>query len=336
MARVYVGTYNKYNRGSIAGAWIDLEKCATYADFLAECRKVHKDEGDPEFMIQDTEDFPDGLSCMEWLGESDFNDIKAAMAEEKAGEGTPEASPFSIVDYSERAIAVIGDTKPLAAKFKALGGRFNPRLNCGPGWIFSKKQRDAVVAILGGPQKGTEAPQKKGEGVDYTAVIDEYLATIKDEGDRKYYKRNICAAIKFPEGYYIINKPTIENRFCFHDEGPDYEIYKHLNADEKAMKEYFLNHNLRKYDDDEVRRCIDPAVPAFVYALNYRGRAEVCFGERGHYYGAENARDLTPEEREKVHGAMKYTRENFERRLQTYLKKYGVSKIHTWSYWADA
>lgn len=29
-------------------------------------------------------------------------------------------------------------------------------------------------------------------------------------------------------------------------------------------------------------------------------------------------------------------RKAFRKRLDTYLKRYGVSKLHTWSYWADA
>ena len=73
-AKVYVGTYAKYNSGSIAGAWISLAECENYGQFLSKCKDVHKDERDPEFMIQDTEDFPDGLSCMEWISEQDFND----------------------------------------------------------------------------------------------------------------------------------------------------------------------------------------------------------------------------------------------------------------------
>ena len=32
---------------------------------------------------------------------------------------------------------------------------------------------------------------------------------------------------------------------------------------------------------------------------------------------------------------LKDERANFEKRLQIYLKRYGVSKLHTWTYWAD-
>ena len=54
MAKVYVGTYKKYNEGNLSGQWIDLDKINTYGDFLAKCAEIHKDEKDPEFMIQDT------------------------------------------------------------------------------------------------------------------------------------------------------------------------------------------------------------------------------------------------------------------------------------------
>jgi len=62
--RIYVGTYGKYNSGSIAGAWLDLEG-HDKESFYAACRDLHKDETDPEFMFQDFEGFP-----REFYGES--------------------------------------------------------------------------------------------------------------------------------------------------------------------------------------------------------------------------------------------------------------------------
>ena len=57
--QVYVGTYAKYNSGSIAGKWIDLEPFAgDKQGFLTACKALHKDEHDPEFMFQDCEGFP--------------------------------------------------------------------------------------------------------------------------------------------------------------------------------------------------------------------------------------------------------------------------------------
>ena len=61
--RLYVGTFGKYARGSIAGAWIDLEDYADREDFLAACRVMHADESDPELMFQDVEGIPSPWYC---------------------------------------------------------------------------------------------------------------------------------------------------------------------------------------------------------------------------------------------------------------------------------
>lgn len=59
--RIYVGTYAKYNAGSIKGAWLNLEDYASKEAFLEACADLHKDEADPEFMFQDFEGFPRSL-----------------------------------------------------------------------------------------------------------------------------------------------------------------------------------------------------------------------------------------------------------------------------------
>lgn len=51
---------------------------------------------------------------------------------------------LEIIDYSEKAFAVIGDTKPVKDQLKELGGRWNSHLKCGAGWIFSKRHLGAV------------------------------------------------------------------------------------------------------------------------------------------------------------------------------------------------
>jgi antirestriction protein len=54
--KIYVGTYNKYNNGNIAGAWLTLSDYDDAQDFLAACYKLHNDESDPELMFQDFDD----------------------------------------------------------------------------------------------------------------------------------------------------------------------------------------------------------------------------------------------------------------------------------------
>lgn len=50
------------------------------------------------------------------------------------------AGDLQLVDYSEKAVAIIGNTREYVEKLKELGGRFNGKLKCGAGWIFSKKR----------------------------------------------------------------------------------------------------------------------------------------------------------------------------------------------------
>jgi antirestriction protein len=57
-ARIYCGTYAKYNSGSIAGAWLDLADYAGRDELLVACFDLHADEADPELMFQDCESFP--------------------------------------------------------------------------------------------------------------------------------------------------------------------------------------------------------------------------------------------------------------------------------------
>lgn len=72
--------------------------------------------------------------------------------ESKAAEPVAVPEGLEIVDYSEKAIAVFGDTKSIKDELKALGGKFNHALkNNGEkraGWIFPKKQADKVRALL--------------------------------------------------------------------------------------------------------------------------------------------------------------------------------------------
>lgn len=76
------------------------------------------------------------------------------------------AERLETVDYSEKAIAVFGDTKAIKEQLKELGGRFNQALNYNgekrAGWIFSKKQADKVRKLLA-PAK---SEKELGENID--------------------------------------------------------------------------------------------------------------------------------------------------------------------------
>lgn len=59
----------------------------------------------------------------------------------------------TLVEYSDKAVAVFGDTKSIKDELKAMGGRFNSRLTHDgqrvAGWVFSKSQQRRLATYFG-------------------------------------------------------------------------------------------------------------------------------------------------------------------------------------------
>ena len=349
MAKCYVGTYGKYNAGSIDGAWLDLDAYETYADFVKACKNLHKNENDPEFMIQDWEGLPDGFPAQEWISEDEFNEIKLSEAREQTAD-------LRIIDYSDKCIAVVGETRAIKDKLAKMGGRFNSRLTCGAGWVFPKTKLDLVQGFIKGNQilLGVEPKQEKDE-----ALWEEFKKRIiKVEGeDQKWIDYHIKGAsnLMMTECGVILvfPKPSIKVEFCWSDEGAPYEEYKQLMADKDALRRYFWDRNIEDYDHNieavtkRVDRYGEPLVPV-IYETNYcsSGLTGWAVGVRlmREYDVRENELDartrdcihrLSENDCKKALAIMKQEREKFAKRLNAYLKRYGLSKLHTWTYWAD-
>lgn len=249
----------------------------------------------------------------------------------------------SIIDYSEKAIAVTGDTRKIATELRAMGGRFNSRLSCGPGWIFSKRKEAELRTFLAGSATESSAGAAKGGSGKVNPVweaarktLEEYVSGLESESDRKYYGEYYQAALKVPEGYILFRKPKIEAEFCFSDEGPEHDFYKELKAEEDSMKNYFIGENL-----DQIR-LPEEYDRLFLRPTEYLGHVEAVTTERSEdswyfpFRKEDGYREATPEEMKAYTEILKEQRELFRKRIDTYLKRYGTKKLHTWSYWADA
>jgi len=67
--KIYVGTYHKYNSGSLNGEWLNLDDYSDSDEFYEACKELHSDEEDPEYMFQDWENIPTAF-----IGESHISD----------------------------------------------------------------------------------------------------------------------------------------------------------------------------------------------------------------------------------------------------------------------
>jgi len=311
--RVYVGTYGKYNRGSLAGGWLSLKECKDYQDFLRKCGRLHRGEHDPEFMIQDCEDFPDGLNCGEWLSEQDFKDVIAACEEEERQE--------SVADRLRVA---------LRERLKADG--------------------KAVPAD------------------DEQTLLEEYMKEYEkvwpdDKSMLDYCRKEFSGAVRLQNGGILyFEKPSIKTEFCFGystcGQGAEYDEAN--NAARSARTEgYFLHANLDEMDERiralELNCCYPEGewngtydnLTWYIQRKSYCSQKEELnlFEFRAwREYDVENEpwrytpgsyEKMSDADRMTILGGMKREREKFEKRLRAYLKRYGTTKLRTWTYWLD-
>lgn len=370
--RIYVGTWAKYNAGSLSGEWLALRDYDNYSELCEVMRAIHEDEIDPEPMIQDCEDFPEGFSVVSGsLSEEEYNDILKACKEEEeeeesrgaeeeetpsteSTESTEEETPgaVTVCKYSEKAIAVIGDTRPFADVLRANGGRFNARLSCGPGWIFQATKKDIIVEALkaaGATVRESDTVPARNSGNSSTRrnsstgrngggypdttmggqkVVSEYA---EKRSDPEYYKSRFSTGIRFPEGVYLFEKPRIENDFCFRDEGPEYDYYKELCNNKKLLEEHFIAHNM-----EQVR---EPKEGETMYIIkdswSTDGRVYIRWANYPYSADDQIVREATEREEQEYRLQLRAVRAEFGKRIDRYLKRFGTSKLHIWSYWAD-
>ena len=141
--------------------------------------------------------------------------------------------------------------------------------------------------------------------------------------------------------------------FWFHDEGPNYEYYKQVTKDDKSKIDYFIRENLHEYDTlikeitERKDKYGEPLVPVF-YEHEWCSKGLLGWANEMHMFKEWRVREdeTDPRTRNQIHRMseadlqkalviLKNQRANFEKRLQSYLKRYGTSKIHFGTYWAD-
>lgn len=380
--RIYVGTWAKYNAGSLSGEWLALRDYDSYSELCEVMRAIHEDESDPEPMIQDCEDFPEGFSVVSGsLSEEEYNDILKACKEEeeeeeestRTEEGSTEdtegtestestesseeetQTAVTVCKYSEKAIVVIGNTRPFADVLRANSGRFNARLSCGAGWIFQATKKDIIVEALkaagaavsesdtvparnssnssNSSTKRNGGTGRNSGGYPDTAIGGQKVVIEYGEkrGDLEYYKSRFSTGIRFPEGVYLFQKPRIENDFCFRDEGPEYDYYKELCNDKKLLEEHFIAHNM-----EQVR---EPKEGETMYIIkdSWSTDGQVYIRWANYPYSADGqiVREATEREQQEYRLQLRAVRAEFGKRVDKYLKRFGTSKLHIWSYWAD-
>lgn len=285
---------------------------------------------------------------------------------------------LNIIDYSAKCFVITGDTKQVKDDLKKLGGKFNARLSCGPGWVFSVSQRAKVDNYLNGGGVSVSVQETTAaEKYNDKEFLNDYLNEMRKawDGDDmiKYFKNTFSSAVRLSNGGLLVfEKPTIDKNFCFGygmQCGTEYDDANKMASHAATSEKYFLDQNLKEFDNKIKnletmknswgsscvlllhRKCYySQKAPLNVFnyflsscGLNYYEKCNNSdmagttkyfenFDGIGYYYDLAEA---TAEDRANILAALKHERQKFEKRLNAYLKKYGLSKVRAWSYWAD-
>lgn len=182
--------------------------------------------------------------------------------------------------------------------------------------------------------------------------------TAYEKGRQKgidYYMKKKEEAIPLDGKFYTIDRPEIRTSFCF---GSGYCGVSTLEEDEaassmahyaKTNQDYFIKENMEGIEGI-IKRLKEDAY-WYVGSNHLRedypfieissSKAEPWYDEKGRLHNPNNydfifwKRLLTDEERKEILEAYQRVKTSFEKRLKTYLKRYGMSKIRTWTYISD-
>ena len=156
---------------------------------------------------------------------------------------------------------------------------------------------------------------------------------------------------------WVMDKPSIRTDFWFGEHTYDYdEVCERCDKASESEK-YFVDENLRNCTAYEMLEALegrdrwgyDAHYTAFVVQEKYWSQDGACrlgyvnvlrlgTDPDEHFRtskGVQDYRELTDDEVEHLKDFLRGEVEKFQKRLNTYLKRYGLSKCHYGVYWAD-
>lgn len=176
-----------------------------------------------------------------------------------------------------------------------------------------------------------------------------------DEKMIKYLLGDADVFVPLADGTIIeFSKPRIDKDFWvgYSDcgQGITYdEANSTIDAIHNNFAEYFKSENMRGIDQfiEEAIAAKDNIAHNYTFDIavvcgRWNGQAddsplrEVCVGVNLNDHPLEpGCRVATIDDMERIIAALEQRKANFEKRLNTYLKRYGTSKLHVGRYWVD-
>lgn len=193
-----------------------------------------------------------------------------------------------------------------------------------------------------------------------------------DESMADYCTNRAAALAELPNGELIpVEKRKIETHFCFGESGYDYDEAQDAAARARTSEDYFRSENMAAFRDMleqiEKQYALHAAEPSLPYSVllicerSYADQPETSRlkaletmragellealggsayvrdlpGKRFAQYGSP-LRVPTLDELNAIKAAATQAAKEHEKKVNAYLKRYGLSQVHAWTYWRDA
>lgn len=201
-----------------------------------------------------------------------------------------------------------------------------------------------------------------------------YAADVWPNSERMtdFCTNKAAALAELPNGDMIpVEKQKIETDFCFGESGYDYDDAVSAAANARKNESYFKRENMKHFNgwiddlaEQEEMHGADPSLPRFVMLIAekpYYGQPEasklkgLTFCRDGDVLDAlggsafvwempgqrvtvrgQNYRIPTHSELDAIRAAYEQAREEHGKKVERYLQRYGLTKVHAWTYWRDA
>lgn len=180
---------------------------------------------------------------------------------------------------------------------------------------------------------------------------------VNDSHMQAFAKKQLAYVVELPDGSIIdFDKPSIQKDFCFgagmYACATDEEIAEAENLVDiaKRSESYFRKQNMKDLNGqiEELKGALNGEYEVYT-SLHYYGQEpgsrlkhySICRISQNPEYDPgrwSNSRDLKKcgkEEIEIIISGIEEVKKAFSKRLDSYLKRYGTSKVHAWSYICD-
>ena len=229
-------------------------------------------------------------------------------------------------------------------------------------WYGYASEEETRAALEG---KKIEAPkaERKAPAFDKEMLRSEFSKVWKDKKMIDYCTNEVASYAVLPSGEIVtVDKQRIETRFCFGESGYDYDDAIKAAQHARESVEYFKSENMESFNskiknleealngdsrymvaicgryrkDCKLRSAVLENITDILDACGGSANLEELKGQTVRVPGFGDRRIATDEEIQLIIDAYKTAAAAHEKKVDAYLKRYGTSKVHSWTYWRDA